>query len=251
MPAKSALILRVEKLSAAYPKGRGRLDVLRQLSFGVPRGQFVAVLGPSGSGKTTLLRSLAGLLPHTGRIDFNGARVTGPQDGMGLVFQGASLMPWRTVLQNISLPLEVASGLTPKQAAKKMVSVVGLKGFEDALPSQLSGGMAQRVAIARALVQDPDLLLMDEPFGSLDAITREKMGDEFLRIWTRQHKTLILVTHDINEAIYLADRVLVLSSRPARIKLDLDVSLPRPRKPSVRYSAAFGKLAARLRAAIE
>jgi NitT/TauT family transport system ATP-binding protein len=252
MSAKPAPLLRVEKLSAAYRNPRGKLAVLRQLSFAVPRGQFVAVLGPSGSGKTTLLRSLAGLLtPSGGRVEFNGAAVSGPQDGIGLVFQDANLMPWRTALQNIAVPLEIANDRSASSRAKKMISLVKLNGFEDALPSQLSGGMAQRVAIARALIQDPDLLLMDEPFGSLDAITREKMGDELLRIWNREHKTVILVTHDINEALYLADRVLVLSARPARIRLDLAVNLPRPRKPSVRYSPAFGKLAARLRTAIE
>jgi NitT/TauT family transport system ATP-binding protein len=252
MPAKSAPILQVEKLSAAYVERGGNLSVLRQLSFSVPRGQFVAVLGPSGSGKSTLLRNLAGLVPATaGRAVFNGVQVDGPQDGVGLVFQDANLMPWRTALQNIALPLEVAGVKKPEGQAKKMISLVGLKGFEHALPRALSGGMAQRVAIGRALVQDPDMLLMDEPFGSLDAITREKMGEELLRIWNRQHKTIILVTHDISEALYLADRVLVLSARPARIKLDLAVKLARPRRASVRYSPAFGKLAAKLRAAIE
>lgn len=252
MVSKSTPILQVEKLSAAYRQRDGSLSVLRQLSFTVPSGQFVAVIGPSGSGKTTLLHALAGLLTSTsGQVLFNQKKVDGPQDGVGLVFQDANLMPWRTALENIALPLEVVGEANAESSAKKMISLVGLKGFESSLPSALSGGMAQRVAIGRALVQDPDMLLMDEPFGSLDAITREKMGEELLRIWERQHKTVILVTHDINEAIFLADRVLVLSARPARIKLDLAVKLPRPRKPAVRYSPAFGKLAAKLRGAIE
>jgi NitT/TauT family transport system ATP-binding protein len=253
MPAKQP-ILQVEKLSAAYTDRAGKLAVLRQLSFSVPHGQFLAVLGPSGSGKSTLLRLLAGLLPPAaGRIKFNGAQVSGPQAGVGMVFQDANLMPWRTASQNIALPLEVAGASEGESRARsaRMISRVGLKGFADALPHSLSGGMAQRVAIGRALVQDPDLLLMDEPFGSLDAITRERMGEELLRIWEREHKTVVLVTHDISEALYLADRVLVLSARPARIKLDLAVMLPRPRKPALRYSTNFGKLAAQLRAAIE
>lgn len=249
--SKAEEILKVEKLSAAYRLRSGQLAVLRQLTFAVSRGQFVAVLGPSGSGKSTLIRSLAGLLPLTGgRIAFNGDEVRGPQEEIGLVFQDANLMPWRTAVENIALPLEVAGYANPSALAKKTISQVGLKGFENSLPSELSGGMAQRVAIGRALVQDPDMLLMDEPFGSLDAITREKMGDELLRIWEREHKTVILVTHDINEAVYLADRVLVLSPRPARIKLDLAINLPRPRRANMRYLPAFGKLAIRLRAAI-
>jgi NitT/TauT family transport system ATP-binding protein len=169
-----------------------------------------------------------------------------------LVFQDANLMPWRTVLENIALPLEVrnhSDGALSR--AEQMVNLVGLHGFEHALPRDLSGGMAQRVAIARALVQDPDILLMDEPFGSLDAITRERMGEELLRIWETDHKTVILVTHDISEAVYLADRVLVLSARPGSVKLDLPIAILRPRQPSVRYTADFGKLATKLRDAIE
>ncbi len=242
--------LEVSHLSASFTDRRGSLHVLDDLSFSVAPGEFVCVLGPSGSGKSTLLRVLAGLLPEgAGSVKLQGEEVLGPQPGVGLVFQNANLMPWRTVAENIRLPLEVnghANG-----AVQAMVDLVGLGGFEGALPGDLSGGMAQRVAIARALVHNPDILLMDEPFGSLDAITREHMGDELLRIWGTQHKTIILVTHDISEAVYLSDRVLVLSSRPAQIKLDLKIDLPRPRKLSLRYTREFGKLAARLRAAIE
>lgn len=254
MSKKSDPLLEVTSLSAAYRDRGGELSVLEKISFTVQRGQFVCILGPSGSGKSTLLRVLAGLLPaKSGAVKLNGEPVLGPQQGVGLVFQDANLMPWRTVSQNVGLPLEVngsENGVTGARI-KKMLSVVRLDRFSHSLPAELSGGMAQRVAIGRALIQDPDVLLMDEPFGSLDAITRERMGEELLRIWNLEHKTIVMVTHDINEAVYLADRVLVLSARPARIKLDTTVALPRPRKPTVRYSKKFGQLAAKLRSAIE
>ncbi|MCW5879081.1 MAG: ABC transporter ATP-binding protein [Anaerolineales bacterium] len=250
MPSLTKPLLQASQLAVTFRDGRLELPVLDELSFSVQRGEFLCILGPSGSGKSTLLRVLGGLLPASrGGVHLGGQAVQGPPPGVGLVFQHANLMPWRTVQQNISLPLELAGeDLT---AASQMLELVGLQGFEDSLPSQLSGGMAQRVAIARALVQDPQVLLMDEPFGSLDAITRERMEDELLRIWSTQRTTVILVTHDISEAVYLADRVLVLSPRPASIRLDLRVSLPRPRRQAQRYTPQFGALAAQLRAAIE
>lgn len=250
MPSLTEPLLQASQLAVTFRDGRLELPVLDELSFSVQRGEFLCVLGPSGSGKSTLLRVLGGLLPASrGQVLLGGRVVQGPPPGVGLVFQHANLMPWRTVQQNISLPLELAGeDLT---AASQMLELVGLQGFEDSLPAQLSGGMAQRVAIARALVQDPEVLLMDEPFGSLDAITRERMEDELLRIWGAQRTTVILVTHDISEAVYLADRVLVLSPRPASIRLDLRVSLPRPRHQAQRYTPQFGALAAQLRAAIE
>jgi NitT/TauT family transport system ATP-binding protein len=253
-PRRKVPILEVENLHAAYADRRGDLRVLHDLNFAVPAGQFVCVLGPSGSGKSTLLRILAGLLaPASGVVKLNGQAVPGPQAGVGMVFQDANLMPWRTVHENIALPLEIQGEAEAKinSRAKALVDLVGLRGFEQSLPADLSGGMAQRVAIARALVHDPEILLMDEPFGSLDAITRERMGEELLRIWSRQRKTVIMVTHDISEALFLADRVIVLSARPAQIKLDLQVKLARPRKPALRYTRSFGQLAARLRASIE
>ncbi len=165
-------------------------------------------------------------------------------------------MPWRTVLENIILPLEVGEkdmSISRTQAvewAKEMVELVGLQGFDDALPRDLSGGMAQRVAIARALIHDPDVLLLDEPFGALDALTRERMGTELLRIWQARRKTVIMVTHSISEALFMADRVLVISQRPGQIRLDLPVDLPRPREDSMRYTPEFGELAHQVRAAI-
>jgi len=214
----------------------------------------VCVLGPSGSGKTTLLRLLAGLLPpSSGEIIFKGQKLAGPPPGVGFVFQKPSLMPWRTVLQNITLPLEILNVPPAARLEKAMdlVELVSLQGFEHSLPRDLSGGMAQRVAIARALVHDPDVLLMDEPFGSLDALTRERMGTELLRIWQARRKTVVMVTHSISEALLLADRVLVLSQRPGRLRLDMRVDLPRPRTEEMRYIPKFGALSRQLRTAIE
>jgi len=247
-------VLQVRNLSTIFADSNGGLRALENISFEVYPEQFVCVLGPSGSGKTTLLRALAGLLPpSSGEIIFKGHRLAGPPPGIGFVFQKPSLMPWRTVLQNITLPLEILNVPPQKRLEKAMdlVELVGLQGFEHSLPRDLSGGMAQRVAIARALVHDPDVLLMDEPFGSLDALTRERMGVELLRIWQARCKTVIMVTHSISEALLLADRVLVLSQRPGRLRLDMHVDLPRPRNEDMRYIPEFGLLARRLRAAIE
>jgi NitT/TauT family transport system ATP-binding protein len=246
-------LLEVQNISATFTDRQGSLRVLSHLSFHVQEGEFLCILGPSGSGKSTLLRILAGLVnSNSGTITVKQKTLHGPHPGIGLVFQDANLMPWRSVLENIALPLEVRNhGNGRTDRSQKLVNRVGLQGFEHALPRDLSGGMAQRVAIARAMVQDPDILLMDEPFGSLDAITRERMGDELLRIWETDHKIVILVTHDISEAIYLADRVLVLSARPGSVKLDLEIPIKRPRQPSVRYTREFGKLATTLREAIE
>jgi NitT/TauT family transport system ATP-binding protein len=252
--SSSPPILVVHHLSTVFPDGNGGLQALDDLSFSVYPEEFVCVLGPSGCGKTTLMRALSGLLPPTqGEIIYHGERLQSPRHEMGLVFQKANLMPWRSVLENILLPLEVKRIPRP-QALKKagrMVATVGLQGFEDALPRDLSGGMAQRVSIARALVHDPDLLLLDEPFGSLDALTRERMGAELLRLWQARRKTVVMVTHSISEALLLADRVLVLSPRPGRLHLDLAVDLPRPRDEDVRYTSVFVELSRRLRAAIE
>lgn len=247
-------LLSVRNLSATYTDRRGSLHVLDDLSFDIDTGELVCLVGPSGSGKSTLLRILSGLVPaQAGSLLLHGRLIQGPQPGVSLVFQDPNLMPWRSALENIRLPLEISGQANGAASARSqaMVDLVGLRGFEGALPADLSGGMAQRVAIGRALVQDPEVLLMDEPFGSLDALTRERMGEELLRIWDADKKTIILVTHDINEAVYLADRVLVLSARPARLKLDLEIKLPRPRRPDLRYTPEFGQLAAALRSAIE
>jgi NitT/TauT family transport system ATP-binding protein len=246
-------VIQVRSISATFPNGNGGLRALERLSFDVDAQEFVCILGPSGSGKSTLLRILAGLLtPTSGEVIYRGQRLSGPRREVGFVFQKANLMPWRTVVENITLPLDLAAQprIQAIAQAEEMVELVGLAGFEHTLPRDLSGGMAQRVAIARALVHDPDLLLLDEPFGSLDALTRERMGGELLRIWQARRKTVVMVTHSISEALFLADRVLVLSGRPGRLYLDLPVDLPRPRVEAMRYTPEFGALAREMRQAI-
>lgn len=243
-------IFSVSKLSVTFPDNNGGLDALDNISFNIRPREFVCFLGPSGSGKTTFLRVLAGILqPTSGSVNF----MYHHQPRIGMVFQQANLMPWRTVIQNIMLPLELDNigAVKAENKARDMIKLVGLKGFEDSLPRDLSGGMAQRVAIARALIHDPDLLLLDEPFASLDALTRERMWTELSNIWQAKQKTVVMVTHSINESLFLADRVLVLTQRPGKIKLDVEVDLPRPRTDDIRYTSHFGKLAKKLRGAIE
>lgn len=246
-------ILTVENLRMTFANGNGGLPALAGISFEVCPQEFICVLGPSGCGKTTLLRLLAGLLqPTGGRILFDGKKVSAPPKGVGFVFQDSNLMPWRSVLENIMLPLELRH--IPRRTAlsrsQKLIDVVGLTGFEDSLPRDLSGGMAQRVAIARALVHDPDVLLLDEPFGALDALTRERMRSELLRIWNIECKTAVMVTHSINEAVFLADRVIVLGPRPADLRLNLEIDFPRPRATEIIHTPEFGAFARRIRAAI-
>lgn len=247
---KQTPILAVKNLSVVFPDNNGGLRALDDISFEVRPREFICFLGPSGSGKTTLLRILANLLPPTtGQVNF----LQSQHPEIGMVFQQANLMPWRSVMDNIKLPLELegADKSTARIKAQELIELVGLNGFEDSWPRELSGGMAQRVAIARALIHDPDLLLLDEPFGSLDAITRERMWTELSRIWQAKQKTVIMVTHSINESLFLADRVLVLTQRPGKIKLDVEVDLPRPRKDDIRYTPYFGEMARKLREAIE
>lgn len=241
--------LTIKNLSVVFSDENNSIHALENISFTLQPSEFVCFLGPSGSGKTTLLRALAGLLqPTNGTINFSQS-----QPKIGMVFQQPNLMPWRTVRENIKLSLEV-EGIEEKEAIKKsdaMIELVGLTGFEDSLPRDLSGGMAQRVGLARGLVHNPDILLLDEPFASLDAITREKMWMELSKIWEKTQKTVVMVTHSINESLFLADRVFVLTQRPGKIKLDLEVDLPRPRNDDIRYTNQFGKLAKKLREAIE
>jgi NitT/TauT family transport system ATP-binding protein len=247
----SEILLRATDLTVTFPDGNGGLEALDGVNLDVPECRFMAVLGPSGSGKSTLLRAIAGLIePTGGRLQFNTPEGLPPR--IGLVFQQANLMPWRTAIENITLPLELQG--VPEQSAcdraQEFIELVGLQGFEDSWPRNLSGGMAQRVALARALIQEPDLLLLDEPFGALDALTRERMGAELLRIWQSRQTTVILVTHSISEALLLSDRVVVLSPRPGRVLRELDVPFPRPRTDAIRYSPEFVALSRDLRASI-
>ncbi|MGD2159332.1 MAG: ABC transporter ATP-binding protein [Anaerolineales bacterium] len=254
MTSFNSHVLIARDISAVFANGDKGLRALERVSFSVDPQQFVCVLGPSGSGKSTLLRILAGLLlPTKGKVIFEGDDLTGPRREIGIVFQKANLMPWRSVLENVHLPLELMEipRAEIKTRAQALVDLVGLDGFEHWLPRDLSGGMAQRVAIARALVHDPDVLLLDEPFGALDALTRERMSVELRRIWQARRKTVVMVTHDISEALFLADRVLVLSPRPGKVLLDLSVNLERPRDEDIRYSEAFVNLSRQLRAAIK
>ena len=242
--------LTLNGVTAVYPDEKGGLHALAPLSISIRDGEFVCVVGPSGSGKSTLLRIIAGLLkPTDGMVQF----ASGQSPRIGFVFQSPNLMPWRTVRQNILLPLEIEHQPVEMagQIVDDLIELVGLVGFENSLPKDLSGGMAQRVSLARALAHDPDILLLDEPFGSLDALTREKMWTELSRIWQARQKTLIMVTHSISEALFMADRVLVLTARPGRIKLDMEVPLPRPRTEEMRFTPIFGEMSRTLKNAIE
>ena len=241
--------IRLENVGITYDDHNGYLQVLDGIHTVINPQEFLCVLGPSGCGKTTLLRVLAGLDKHTqGEIAFPGSE----KPAVSIVFQESNLMPWRSVVDNILLPLELR-GIDPSHARERaieMANLVGLEDFLDVWPQSLSGGMAQRVAIARAFIQDTDLLLLDEPFGALDALTREQMGVELLRLWQGRKKTVVMVTHSISEALLLADRVLVLSGRPAKIILDKKVNLPRPRTDEARYTRKFQLLARQLRESI-
>jgi len=251
--AKPKPFLLVHKIDKSYQRPDGYLPVLEKISFQVQEREFLCLVGASGCGKTTLLKLIAGLeQPSAGMIRLAGKEVDRPSRRVGFLFQDPTLMAWRTVRANVTLPLEL-DGFGRRQAEEKaesLLELVGLRGFEDAHPAQLSGGMAQRVALARALIHDPQLLLLDEPFGALDALTRERMGRELLRIWQARQKTVVMVTHSVPEAVYLADRVLVLGPRPASIVAEVPIDLPRPRTQTVREAPACSLMAQRVREAL-
>jgi ABC-type nitrate/sulfonate/bicarbonate transport system ATPase subunit len=240
----------IQGVSRVFDGGRGQsTQALLPVDFEVRDNDFVTILGPSGCGKSTLLRIVAGLdKPSTGRVLVDGAPVTGPSAERGMVFQSYTLFPWLTVARNIAFGLRERGvpGAEQRERVAYFIDKVGLRGFEDHFPKQLSGGMQQRTAIARALVNDPKVLLLDEPFGALDNQTRVLMQELLLGIWESAQKTVLFVTHDIDEAIFMASRVAVFSARPGRIKSDIAVDLPHPRHYTVKTSAAFMALKARL-----
>jgi NitT/TauT family transport system ATP-binding protein len=232
----------------------GGVEAVREAGFEVAPGEFLTLLGPSGCGKSTLLMMIAGLLaPSRGEVRVDGAPVTGPRPDVGIVFQTPTLLPWRTVLGNVLIPIEMLGRRRGEWEgrARELLAMARLTDFERTLPHGLSGGMQQRVGICRALIHDPRLLLMDEPFSALDALTRDEMGLELLRIWERYRKTVIFVTHSIREAVFLSDRVLVMTARPATIALEIAIKLPRPRTLDMQESAEFNRHVGILRQAIE
>lgn len=243
--------IEVRELSKIYrPRRSTPVVALEDINFNVRQGEFISLVGPSGCGKTTLLKLLAGLIVRTsGSARLAGEEIQGSRRDIGMVFQAATLLPWRTILENVMLPVEVQKldRKAYRQRAMELLSMVGLDGFEDRQPKELSGGMQQRAGICRALVHDPDVLLMDEPFGALDAMTREYMNLELLRIWRESGKTVVLVTHSIPEAVFLSDRVVVMSPRPGRIVELVDIELERPRRLEMMQSDAAGAYVQRIR----
>lgn len=234
--------------------GKVKVEALRNVDLKILPGEFVSLVGASGSGKTTLLRLVHGLIPPTsGEVLVEGRHIDGPGLDRGFVFQRDALLPWRTVLDNVTLGLEArgTKGREARKIAEEYITLVGLEGFEDHYPHEISGGMRQRVNLARALVVDPDVLLMDEPFASVDAQTREIMQGELLRIWSKHKKTVLFVTHQIDEAVYLSDRVLVLTARPGQVKEVIEVDIPRPRPLAVKRTAGFMRIVDKIWSLIE
>jgi NitT/TauT family transport system ATP-binding protein len=249
-PKKADHVIEVLNVSKTYDAGDSRVQALRDVSFNVRKGEFVSIVGRSGCGKSTLLNLIAGLdIPSIGSVSLDGIPIAEPSAKVGFVFQRAVLLEWRTVTQNILLPVEILRLDVEeyRDRAKELIDLIGLTGFEDRYPRQLSGGMQQRVALARSLIYDPDILLMDEPFGALDAITREQMDLELLRIWEASGKTVIFVTHDIAEAVFLSDRVILMTPRPGRIKEIVPVPIERPRTLRSVFVPEFAEVRQRIR----
>ncbi|HEY6993044.1 MAG TPA: ABC transporter ATP-binding protein [Xanthobacteraceae bacterium] len=249
--ARAGVPIRISGVSKRYASARGgEVQALAEIELAIAPGEFVSIVGPSGCGKSTLLMLISGLMPPTtGTIEVGGAPVKGAVGNVAIVFQRDVLLDWRTVLANVLLPVEIRKldATTHRRKAHDLLRSVGLAEFEDKYPAELSGGMRQRVAICRALVQDPGLLLMDEPFGALDALTREQMNLDLQRMWLRDRNTVLFITHSIEEAVLLSDRVVVMSSRPGRIADIVVNDLPRPRGAHTRSEARFVEHVERIR----
>lgn len=240
-------LLIAENVSHRFRSLSGDVLAVRDISLRVREGEFVALVGPSGSGKTTLLRMFGGLLqPEAGRILYKGQPLIEPPADIGMAFKKPTLLPWRSVVDNVRLPLEIAGGRGSEADVVAMLEVVGLTGFEESLPAELSGGMQQRVSLARALINQPRLLLMDEPFGALDMMLRSEMNLLLLDLWERTRPTVLFVTHDIQEAVFLADRVVTMSPRPGRIIGNFAVQISRPRAESERYGQSVQRYVERV-----
>jgi NitT/TauT family transport system ATP-binding protein len=246
----SETFVEIRHVDKIYKAKRGNVTALKDVSIDIAKSEFLSVLGPSGCGKSTLLRCLAGLDDiSAGSLTIGGAPVRGPLDGLGVVFQRDVLFEWRNVLDNVLLPIEITKG--DKEAwrpkAMKLLDLLGLTGFHNSNPWELSGGMRQRVSICRALLTNPNLLLMDEPFGALDAITRDELNLELQRIWMADTKTVFFVTHSIAEAVFLGDRVVVMAPSPGKVEEIIDIDLPRPRDLNIRETPKFGQYVGHIR----
>jgi NitT/TauT family transport system ATP-binding protein len=249
VPQAAPALLAVENIAMHFVTAEGGLTALDDVSFDVAPGEFLAVIGPSGCGKSTLFNIIGGLLTgYQGQVAVGGETISGPHTSIGMVFQEESTFPWRNVVDNVAFPLEIA-GVARRERldrARRFVSMVGLDGFERRYPSELSGGMRQRVSMARTLASEPKILLMDEPFAALDEQTRLLLGDKVLQIQQQLKQTMLLITHNITEAVQLADRILVMSYRPGRVKRIVDIKLPRPRTSEIVSSEAFGRHVAQI-----
>jgi NitT/TauT family transport system ATP-binding protein len=247
-------LITVRNVSRVFTSGTKTVYALENVSFEIQAGDFVSLVGPSGCGKSTLLKIVSGLLPaSSGSIAVSDKAVDAPLENVGMVFQSPVLLKWRPVLENILLPVEFAKLDVSRHMdrARSLLKLVGLAGFEEMYPHQLSGGMQQRVSLCRALVTDPQLLLMDEPFGALDAMTRDELDIELLRIWHDRKKTVLFVTHSIQEAVFLSDHVIVMSARPGRLLEQISIQLPRPRTMEMMSTTKFGEYSLRIRALLQ
>lgn len=253
-PTPDVPLVAAEDLGVVFQGSQGQITALDTLSLNIRKGEFVSVVGPSGCGKSTLIRVFSGLLvPTRGRALLKGEPITRPRGDVGIVFQQANLLPWKTVLDNVLVPSRaLGRDIGPaREKALELLRLVGLEKFRDNYPSELSGGMQQRVGIARGLAHDPDLLLMDEPFSALDTMTRDHMSIELQRIWMATHKTALFITHSITEAVFLSDRIVVMSARPGRIVKEVSIDLPRPRTVETLADPRFAAYCAELRALFE